>query len=218
MGSVRKADMAQRGAGTVVTPHKATYIPAHLNPGYGGFLPELRHQYGETYGRATNRHFHIQRARNVALLAPHQSKNVPYERFPSPYAPMIRRCGPPGEGPYLNKVPASNESKVSSQNYGRNSVILARSLNRDRIEKLDRMMQQCQEHRGAYKDISGKTPAVKFFVIPKEFGDRCVGNHYSQRSTVADTSSTYYSRSMPSKYYQSSNRERAMRDLHFEHR
>ena len=62
--------MANRSNGIVVTTHKATYIPPTLNPGYGGFLPELRHQYGETYGRGTCKNFYSQRARRLHLVPP----------------------------------------------------------------------------------------------------------------------------------------------------
>ena len=218
--------MAQRGVGTVVTPHKATYIPAQLNPGYCGFLPELRHQYGETYGRATTRHFYGERARNIALTPPHRSMKVPYGpghprmfdqiRNGYPIIPQLKRYGPPGEGPLLTTDPVAHaHQSKSDDSYGRNSVVLARSLNRGRIEKLDRMMHQCQDHRRAYKDSSGKTPAVTFFVVPKEFGNRMVGRQPGS-FVCEDVFVGGKTKSRP--YYRSSNRERAMRDLHFEHR
>ena len=103
--------------------------------------------------------------------------------------------------------------------------MLARSLNRDKVAKLDGMMKDCKEHRKAYKDITGLTPRVKFFVIPSEFGDRCLGKRNTKKESVMISSASGF-RSKTGKNdvlqikraYQSSNRERAMRDLHFEHR
>ena len=215
--------MAHRSAGTVVTTHKATYIPPHLSPGYSGFLPALRHQYGETYGRATTRNFYTDRARQVMLIEPHKSEN-------HPYTPIIKRRSPPGQPPCLNKSYTSDDCTftpvTNREKFGRNSVILAKSLNRDRVESLDKMMNDCMEHRRSYKDITGLTPRVKFFVIPTEFGNRCMGQRRTSYESAQMSSAAQYnnrSRTMPvtnrsMTMYRSSNRERAMRDLHFEHR
>ena len=229
--------MAHRSAGTVVTTHKATYIPPHLSPGYGGFLPALRHQYGETYGRTTTRNFYTERARQVMLIPPHLSENIekpkrkPIIECPYPDIPNIRRHSPPGQPPCLNKSYVSDDiyftQTPKNERFGRNSTVLARSLNRNKVAKLDNMMRDCGEHRKAYQDITGLTPRVKFFVIPKEFGGRCLGARNTQKeSEMVSSAGGFRSKSHKndnvgmslSQYYQSSNRERAMRDLHFEHR
>jgi len=228
--------MAHRSAGTVVTTHKATYIPPHLSPGYGGFLPALRHQYGETYGRATTRNFYTERARQVMLIPPHMSENaekpqrVPTFECPYPGIPRIKRHSPPGQPPCLNKSYVSDDvyftPEPKTERFGRNSTVLARSLNRDKVAKLDNMMRDCSEHRKAYQDITGLTPRVKFFVIPTEFGGRCLGRRNTKHESVmVSSASGFRSRSnkndslqINKRLYQSSNRERAMRDLHFEHR
>ena len=136
--------MANRGKGTVITTHKATYVPATLNPGYSGFLPDLRHQYGETYGRSTTRHFYTERGRAVTLIPKHASAKTEYK-------PIIRRKSAPGIPPCLsneNSFDTTVPSGTSNSNiFAKNSHILARSLNRNRIYQLDKLMEQCQNHR-----------------------------------------------------------------------
>ena len=240
-GEIKRSKMATRGKGTVITTHKATYIPTHLNPGYRGFLPDLRHQYGETYGRSTTRHFYTERARAVALVPKHASVREEYK-------PIIKRKSEPGIPPCLsqqknqqttlghalgNDFDTSMPSSLGNNKiFAGNSHILAKSLNRSRIYELDNMMQKCQDHRKAYKDISGCTPYVKYFVVPENFGDRYVGNRYAKYCdmhgiNIDDNGSGRQNGGLLVKngrysclgrYYRSSNRERAMRDLHFEKR
>lgn len=224
--------------GTVVTTHKATFVANKFSPGYSGFLPDLRHQYGETYGRATTRHFYTERARALNLAPRHQSEKVNYK-------PTIRRHSEPGIPPCLNQtnyeiLNSSNHPINTNQNqvvnmknlyaknahlftskHGTGSQTTRPSFNKRRAYELDDLMSKCQDHRKAYKDISGCTANVKYFVVPKYFGQE---NRVSSYTNICDNLhgiSNHVQKDRLSRLrwtYRSSNRERAMRDLHFEKR
>jgi hypothetical protein len=224
--------MANRSNGIVVTTHKATYIPPTLNPGYGGFLPELRHQYGETYGRGTCKNFYSQRARRLHLVPPIQSVNIIQDKIirahdftktehsnAIPGVPTIRRVSEPAVPPCLSSFEHSPTILSLSEGlnlsaFSRNNSILSKSVNRNRINELDEFMKKVNQHRQSYKSITGQIPKVKHFVVPKDFGDRKLGFHSFSLSEQAKTKRTGRVRGK----YRSSNRERAMRDLHFEER
>lgn len=138
-----------RAAGTLVTTYNATYAPPSCLPGYGGHVPTVNNQYGETYGHATEKYFHDYR--NEVL---NSSKSL-YSRggyFPTTYT----------NNPDL----VINNRKLSRDRYLFNPKYQLNNTDFDRTTEINRFYQTSQRHRDYYKDRSGESHPVDDFILP----------------------------------------------------
>jgi len=202
-----------RSAGTLQTTHQATYIPPRLMPGYKGHCPTMKFDYGETYGNATAKCFQDYRSTTLDNSKTNYSNGG---QFPTVYTHNPDQV--------IGARDRTRERWRTTPDYSLSNV------NHDRKEEVNKFDQLAQEHREHYKDRTGTLGRVNEFLIP-----RTAQEMYHQDSALIDEhvdmrekASTNTSRNIPvhrmsmppiRTYSKSSTvRDRAMRDVFFEHR
>jgi hypothetical protein len=138
-----------RAAGTLVTTYNATYSPPSMMPGYGGHVPTVTSQYGETYGHATQKYFNDYR--NEVL----NSSQSLYNRggyFPTTYT--------------NNPEQVIGHRKESRDRYLFKPKYELNNYNYDRTNELRSFYQKTQQQRDQYGDRSGTLHPIKEFTLP----------------------------------------------------
>lgn len=138
-----------RAAGTLVTTNNATYYPPRFMPGYRGYCPTVKFDYGETYGNATAKYF--QDYRN-SVLNSSATNYSPGGSFPTYYT-------------------HSPDLVISNRSRNHDRWLLApkyelSNMDHDRTEQLRSLHSLSQKHREFYKDKSGTLKSVDYFKIP----------------------------------------------------
>lgn len=138
-----------RSAGTLVTTYNATYNAPSMLPGYGGFVPTINFQYGDTFGNASRKYFSDYR--NEVL---NSSKSL-YSR--GGYFPSSFSNNPELAANYRKKT---RDTKLFDAKYELNNY------NYTRTKELDTFYKSTQAHRKQYSDKTGELHPVKDFVLP----------------------------------------------------
>ena len=138
-----------RAAGTLVTTYNATYSAPSMLPGYGGHVPTVNHQYGETFGHATQKYFNDYR--NEVL---NSSKSL-YSR--GGYFPTSVSNNPELS---INHRRRERDRDLFNPKYELNNY------HYDRTKTLNDFYQGSQRHRDFYADRTGSRYPVKDFVLP----------------------------------------------------
>jgi len=138
-----------RSAGTLVTTNNATYIPPRFMPGYRGYCPTLKYDYGETYGNHTAKYFQDYRSSVLNSSADPYCKGG---QFPTVYS-------------------QNPDNVISNRTRTADRWLLApkyqmSNVNHDRKEELVQFDKLSQAHRDAYKDKSGTVKSINFFSLP----------------------------------------------------
>lgn len=203
-----------KSAGTLQTSHQATYIPPRLMPGYKGHCPGLKFDYGETYGNATAKQFQDYRSETL-----NTSKSIYANggQFPTVYT----------HNPDL-VISARDRTRERHRIEPKYSLT---NQNYDRKEELLKFDKLAQEHREHYKDRTGTMQRVDEFLIPKSAAEMYkldtkleeVEKVDTRGATAAkrDVNRPVARRPQPpatSNSRESTVRDRAMRDVHFESR
>ncbi|PVD22811.1 hypothetical protein C0Q70_16067 [Pomacea canaliculata] len=199
-----------RAAGTLVTTNNATYYPPRFMPGYRGYCPTVKFDYGETYGNATAKYF--QDYRN-SVLNSSATNYSPGGSFPTYYT-------------------HSPDLVISNRSRNHDRWLLApkyelSNMDHDRTEQLRSLHSLSQKHREFYKDKSGTLKSVDYFKIPLS------AEAHIQGKDVFIIMSTKYTdginlphldhitrgkRPISQLFPHPSIRDRAMRDAYFEKR
>lgn len=138
-----------RSAGTLVTTNNATYIPPRFMPGYRGYCPTIKYDYGETYGNQTAKYFQDYRS---SVL---NSSADPYKRggqFPTVYShdPDL----------VISARTRTQDRWLHAPKYQLSNV------GHDRKEELYQFNKLSQAHREHYKDKTGTGSSINYFSIP----------------------------------------------------
>ncbi|XP_072170397.1 ciliary microtubule inner protein 2C-like [Diadema setosum] len=202
-----------RSAGTLQTTHQATYIPPRLMPGYKGHCPTMKFDYGETYGNATAKYFQDYRS---ATLNTSKTNYANGGQFPTVYTHNPDQV--------IGARDRTRERWRTEPRYQLSNV------NHDRKEEVSKFDKLAQEHREHYKDRTGTIPRVNEFLIPRSAQEMyhqtgpSMDEHMDMReeASMATTRNAHINRQAipPIKTFSRSStvRDRAMRDVYFEHR
>jgi len=138
-----------RSAGTLVTTNNATFIPPRFMPGYRGYCPTKKYDYGETYGNQTAKHFQDYRSSVLTSSAD------PYCRggsFPTTYT-------------HNPDLVISNRTRTQDRWLQAPRYQLS-NQNHDRKEELTQFDRLSQSHRDQYKDKTGTLKSINLFSLP----------------------------------------------------
>jgi len=138
-----------RSAGTLVTTNNATYIPPRFMPGYRGYCPTIKFDYGETYGNKTAKYFQDYRSSVLNSSADPYCKGG---QFPTVYT-------------HNPDLVISNRTRTQDRWLQAPKYQLS-NVNHDRKEELYQFDKLSQKHREHYKDKTGTVNGINFFSIP----------------------------------------------------
>eukprot|EP00745_Piridium_sociabile_P032494 TRINITY_DN54874_c0_g1_i1.p1 TRINITY_DN54874_c0_g1~~TRINITY_DN54874_c0_g1_i1.p1 ORF type:complete len:154 (+),score=28.74 TRINITY_DN54874_c0_g1_i1:143-604(+) len=138
-----------RAAGTLITTNNATYIPPRFMPGYRGYCPTMKYDYGETYGNATSKYFQDYRSSVLNSSASNYSVGGSFPTYytHNPDLVISNRCRNRDRWLMAPKYELSN-------------------VDHDRTQQLKRLDTLSQKHREHYKDKSGTLKSVDYFKLP----------------------------------------------------
>ncbi|XP_076440608.1 ciliary microtubule inner protein 2C-like [Babylonia areolata] len=199
-----------RAAGTLITTNNATYIPPRFMPGYRGYCPTTKYDYGETFGNATSKYFQDYRS---SVLNSSASNYSPGGSFPTYYT----------HDPDL---------VISNRCRNRDRWLLApkyqlSNVDHDRTEQLRRFDDLAQKHREHYKDKSGTLKSVDYFKLPVSAEDQfrtkdvfiIMSTKYTDGINLPNLDHEARREPIIRRFAPRSNvRDREMRDVHFEKR
>ncbi|XP_005099242.1 protein FAM166C A [Aplysia californica] len=138
-----------RAAGTLVTTNNATYIPPRFMPGYRGYCPTIKYDYGETYGNQTAKYFQDYRSSVLNSSADPYCKGG---SFPTVYT-------------HNPDLVISNRTRTQDRWLQAPKYQLS-NVDHDRKEELYQFDRLSQAHREHYKDKSGTVKSIDFYSIP----------------------------------------------------
>ncbi|CAL8081819.1 unnamed protein product [Calicophoron daubneyi] len=144
----------------VVTTHHATYFSPRLIPYYRGHCPNLKFDYGQTYGMATAKQLQDFR---LSVLASSQTPYCKGGQIPTFYT----------HNPDLVSE-NSRAGRERSSGYFKSDLY---NQDFDRSEEISRFNLLAQQHRQQYKDKTGTLKSVPEFHIPSAHLDR-IRNRY----------------------------------------
>lgn len=199
-----------RAAGTLITTNNATYTPPRFMPGYRGYCPTTKYDYGETYGNSTSKYFQDYRSSVLSKSASNYSTGG---SFPSHYTHepdmvLSNRC-------------RNRDRWLLSSKYQLSNVDHDRS---DQLRSLDTLSQKHREH---YKDKSGTLKSVDFFKLPVSAEDQfrtkdvfiIMSTKYTDGINLPNLEHEARRQPIIRRFApRSSVRDREMRDVHFEKR
>lgn len=144
-----------RAAGTLITTNNATYIPPRFMPGYRGYCPTTKYDYGETYGNQTAKYFQDYRSSVLNSSASNYSTGGSFPTYytHTPDLVLSNRCRNADRWLLSPKYQLSN-------------------MDRDRTEQLKSLHSLSQKHREHYKDKSGTLKSVDYFKLPVSAEDQ----------------------------------------------
>lgn len=144
-----------RAAGTLITTNNATYIPPRFMPGYRGYCPTMKYDYGETYGNATSKYFQDYRSSVLNSSASNYSSGGSFPTYytHNPDLVISNRCRNRDRWLLAPKYELSN-------------------MDHDRTQQLKRLDMLSQKHREYYKDKSGTLKSVDYFKLPVSAEDQ----------------------------------------------
>ncbi|KAK3748831.1 hypothetical protein RRG08_065338 [Elysia crispata] len=138
-----------RAAGTLVTTNNATYIPPRFMPGYRGYCPTIKYDYGETYGNHTAKYFQDYRSSVLNSSADPYCKGG---QFPTVYS-------------HNPDLVISNRTRTRDRWLQVPRYRLS-NVDHDRKEELYQFDKLSQAHHEHYTDKSGTVKSVDFYSIP----------------------------------------------------
>lgn len=138
-----------RAAGTLITTNNATYIPPRFMPGYRGYCPTIKYDYGETYGNQTAKYFQDYRSSVLNSSADPYCKGG---SFPTVYS-------------HNPDLVISNRTRTQDRWLLAPKYQLS-NVDHDRKEELYQFNRLSQSQREHYTDKSGTVKPVDYFSIP----------------------------------------------------
>ncbi|GFN95047.1 upf0573 protein c2orf70 homolog b-like [Plakobranchus ocellatus] len=138
-----------RAAGTLITTNNATYIPPRFMPGYRGYCPTIKYDYGETYGNQTAKYFQDYRSSVLNSSADPYCKGG---QFPTVYS-------------HNPDLVISNRTRTRDRWLQAPRYRLS-NVDHDRKEELYQFDKLSQAHREHYTDKTGTVKSVDFYSIP----------------------------------------------------
>nr|KAI8754574.1 FAM166C A protein [Biomphalaria glabrata] len=198
-----------RAAGTLITTNNATYIPPRFMPGYRGYCPTIKYDYGETYGNQTAKYFQDYRSSVLNSSADPYAKGG---QFPTVYS-------------HNPDLVISNRTRTQDRWLLAPKYQLS-NVDHDRKEEIYQFNRLANAHREHYTDKSGTVKPVDYFSIPtsgeRQFKkivtfDKSYPNYYQDVGLPSiRTGSQALSQHHPPMV--STQRNRAMRNVFFERR
>ncbi|KAL8582206.1 hypothetical protein ACOMHN_004125 [Nucella lapillus] len=199
-----------RAAGTLITTNNATYIPPRFMPGYRGYCPTMKYDYGETYGNATSKYFQDYRSSVLNSSASNYSTGGSFPTYYThdPDLVISNRCRNRDRWLMAPKYELSN-------------------MDHDRTEQLRRLDTLSQKHREHYKDKSGTVKSVDFFKLPVSAEDQfrtkdvfiIMSTKYTDSINLPNLDHGARRQPIIRRFSIRSNvRDREMRNVHFEKR
>ncbi|XP_059178398.1 protein FAM166C A-like [Physella acuta] len=138
-----------RAAGTLITTNNATYIPPRFMPGYRGYCPTTKFDYGETYGNQTAKYFQDYRSSVLNSSAD----------------PLCRGGSFPTVYSHNPDLVISNRTRTQDRWLLAPKYQLS-NVDHDRKEEIYQFNRLSQAHREHYTDKSGTVKPVDYFSIP----------------------------------------------------
>lgn len=199
-----------RSAGTLVTTNNATYIPPRFMPGYRGYCPTIKYDYGETYGNQTAKHFQDYRSSVLNSSADPYCKGG---AFPTVYSHNPDNV-------------ISNRTRTQDRWLHAPKYQLS-NQDHDRKEENYQFNRLSQAHRENYKDKTGELKAINYYSIPASASEQFKRNvpfmilSTKYRDDINLPFLGHIARRQPAvsrSVDRSSQRDREMRDVIFEKR
>ncbi|CAG5123133.1 unnamed protein product [Candidula unifasciata] len=139
-----------RAAGTLITTNNATYIPPRFMPGYRGYCPTIKFDYGETYGNQTAKYFQDYRSSVLTSAADPYSKGGSFPTLYSHNPDLV-----------ISNRTRTQDSRLLAPRYQLSNV------DHNSKEELYQFNTLAQAHREHYTDKSGTVKSVDYFSIPE---------------------------------------------------
>ncbi|KAK7100971.1 ciliary microtubule inner protein 2C-like isoform X3 [Littorina saxatilis] len=144
-----------RAAGTLITTNNATYFPPRFMPGYRGYCPTMKYDYGETYGNATSKYFQDYRSSVLNSSASNYSNGGQFPTYYTHNPDMV-----------ISNRSRNQDRWLLSPKYQLSNV------DHDRSEQIRSVDYLSHKHREHYKDKTGTLKSVDFFKLPVSAEDQ----------------------------------------------
>ncbi|KAK7100972.1 ciliary microtubule inner protein 2C-like isoform X1 [Littorina saxatilis] len=199
-----------RAAGTLITTNNATYFPPRFMPGYRGYCPTMKYDYGETYGNATSKYFQDYRSSVLNSSASNYSNGGQFPTYYTHNPDMV-----------ISNRSRNQDRWLLSPKYQLSNV------DHDRSEQIRSVDYLSHKHREHYKDKTGTLKSVDFFKLPVSAEDQfrtkdvfiIMSTKYSDDINLPNLDHAARRQPLIRRFNPKTNlRDREMRDVHFEKR